>query len=261
MTGRSIPGLAEDTSAFVFASWLTAVRHPMVRMQFAMPLLFSAVFFLPAVMRPAGAADAIRTPSLLGVVGFMVVASFAAFLFNVFGTDPEGFQGLVLLPTPRRRYLLAKNLAFLPIVATLFAVFAFLGLLVFETNATLIALSALQLLQIYVSLCIVGNFLSILLPFRVRKDAMNLGSMKPRSFLTGLVTLATLPLLMLPSGVTLLAHSALGGAAGRVPIGPALAAGFLAITLAAYAALLGPAGRLLEAREQQILTELRGDRE
>ena len=62
--------------------------------------------------------------SMIGVVLFMILASFAVFLFNVFGTDPEGFQALVLLPTPRKRYLLGKNLAFFPIVGTLFALFA-----------------------------------------------------------------------------------------------------------------------------------------
>ncbi|MDX9974786.1 MAG: hypothetical protein RBU21_17500, partial [FCB group bacterium] len=162
LTSRGVPGLSDDTSAVVYASWLTAVRHPTVRMQIVMPFIFGTVFMLPLLMNKGHSSHLMQGNSMIGLVLFMVLASFAVFLFNVFGTDPEGFQALVLLPTPRKRYLLGKNLAFLPIVGLLFGLFAGIAAALMRPEPAILGLFVLQFFQIYLSLCIVGNFLSIL---------------------------------------------------------------------------------------------------
>jgi len=262
LTGRPLAGLADDTAAYALASWLTALRHPTVRMQLIMPFVFGVIFMLPVILNPASPGP-FGGSSAFGLIAFMVLASFSMFLFNAFGTDPEGFQALVLLPTPRHRYLIGKNLAYFPIVGLLYAVFAGISLVLFAAKPMLIAIGTIHFLQIYLSLCLLGNFLSIYFPYRMRKDSMNAAGRKPAAFLTGLISLFAIPALMIPSGITVLVHTMLGAVPGftRIPVGLLMAMAFFVLTATAYGLTLRPAGRLLQAREQQILATLQKDRD
>src|SRR5690606_32796620 len=147
------------TSALTYATVLSLLRHPNIRLQLLMPFFFAVVFFLPATL---GASDDGPAPSfIIGFFVYMVMANAALITANVFGADPEGFQALVLLPTERKRYLIAKNLALLPPIAAQLLLFTTAGLFLYRPNVITTAILPLQFAQIYATVCVAGNIMSI----------------------------------------------------------------------------------------------------
>jgi ABC-2 type transport system permease protein len=260
-TARALPFAGDDTAALVYASIVSSLRHPRVRVQLFMPLLAGVLVMLPLLLDP-------DMPAQVGgffvpFLGYIVFISAAVFLFNQFGGDPEGFQALVLLPTPRYKYLLGKNLAAFPLVAVHFVLLMTFACYLARPAVSLVAVMTLQFVQAFLSLCVVGNVLSLYFPYRMRKDSMNASSTKPAVFLSAAVSLFAVPPMLAPSVVAVTADWAgreiLRG--GYAVLGLVLAAVFLGLTAVIYIATLPAAGRLLFARERNILNTLLKDKE
>ena len=192
------------------------------------------------------------------VVLFMPFLNFSTMLFNIFGVDPTGFRGLMLLPLPRYRTLLAKNLALAPFVcgigyAMLAVAVGFLGV-----PWTTAALLILLVPQVYLAYVISGNAASIVFPYRLSRDTMRSQGDRLVLFFMGIASLVLAVALCAPAGSLLLVHGV--GLAGWPSYAPppsyTLAVGLLLLTAGLYYVALRHAGDWLLAREQMILTKL-----
>ena len=262
-TCRRLPWLSDDASALTIAMFLGYARHPHIRLQLIMPICMGLVFGVYFSHRFDEEPDLMAMSWLPAVVIMWPFLNFAHFMFNVFGTDRNGFRGLILLPAWRDRYLMCKNLALFPFVGGLAFVFLIIGALLFRPTLILFLVSMLQVFQLYLLCCTLGNFISLWFPYAVSRDMMRRQRNQGLMFLVGLITMAILALVTLPTAACLMLDSF--AATWWDYEGPSLALlaslGLLGITALVYTTSLRYAGDLLLAREQRILEVLVRDRE
>ena len=254
---RDLPGLDEETSAMALASFTMLSRHPVVRMQLIAPFLVAAILFtlyvvrtdgfpnLPAIVRNAIPTAALAWPLLNGSV----------FFANIFGADGNGFRSLILLPTPRRKYILGKNIAHAALFGVPTVLFAILAFAVVrpEPLALLIALINAVYALLLISAC--GNLISLYMPFKISSDSMRGAGNNPKAVLGAFLFLFLLPLVL---GPPLLCAVIDGGLAHLYPgwwfpSGVLLAVVFAGLALLTYRKALVACERLLAAREPKIL--------
>lgn len=263
-TGKSIPFLENDTGALVLASWLTLVRHPRIRMQMLMPLLMPILFALPLALRNPSTEN-LSWVGDFAFAGAMLYTflSFSMFMCNHFGADQEGFQALVLLPTPRHKYFLAKNLALFPLVGVPYLILVAVVMYFLRPGVTAVATTLAQFVQLYFSFCLLGNYLSVYFPYRFQRASGQAARAKPGAFIGGLITMFALPVLMIPSGLCTLANtlSSEFAAFRYAPVGLIASLIVLFLTIWAYRSTIESTGNLLLAREQSILATLLKDKE
>jgi len=251
-----LPWIPEDTAALTLAQLRSMTRAPEVRMMLAMGLFMSV--FLPLVIFWSGGGRLHFSEAGKPFIGtgavVMVLFTLLQLVCNQFGCDRDGFRGMVLLPTPRDRLLLGKNLALLPLASAvallpLAAVSILAKLPMLVVVATLLQFAAALLI-----FCTIGNLSSIVAPFRVAQ-----GSLKPtkQSWQTTLVMLAVhflFPLaiapVFIPPALGMVART-LGWPAEPVSLIAAL--GLAGACGAVYWFTLRPLGRMLQRRETKIL--------
>ncbi len=252
-----LPWIPEDTAAVALAQFRSMTRAPEVRMILAMGLFMS--IFLPAIIFWRGGSTG-RFPEagkpFIGT-GAVVLVLYALLqlVCNQFGCDRDGFRGLVLLPTPRERLLLGKNLALLPLAAGI-ALVPLVAVSVFaKLSALVVMATVLQCAAAFLMFCTIGNLTSILMPYRIAA-----GSIKPtkQSWQTSLLMMMvalSFPLVISPVFIP----PALGFGVERLGWLPAAPVNLLAalVLLGAFAVAywftLHPLGRLLQRRETKIL--------
>jgi ABC-2 type transport system permease protein len=253
---RKLPWVPEDAAALAMAQLRSMSRAPEVRMMLAMGL-FMAIF-LPAMFFWRGDArlpEAVKPFMGTGAV-VMVLFMLLQLVCNQFGCDRDGFRGLVLLPTPRDRLLLGKNLALLPLAALVAVVPLVVVSVLGKLSILVVMTTVLQFAAAFLLFCTVGNLSSILVPYRVAP-----GSLKPtkQSWQTTLFMMAVhllFPLAIAPVFIP----PALGWAAERfvsltaAPVSFFAALVMLAVFAFLYAQTLRPLGRLLQRRETKILS-------
>ena len=252
---RQIPGISEEAAASALAFFRSLTRAPEVKMMlgtnFIMLLIFGTMIF---VKRSANISDNFRPFIATGAVVFMFL-SLSQLMYNLFGFDRGGFRQLVLLPTPRKQILLGKNLAFLPIVVGIGVIFLLLVKIVMGVSFVIVFAAGLQMLAAFLLLSMVGNLISVLVPYRVAA-----GSLKPTksSKKTGFLIFISrmfFPMLMVPIFIPP-AIGLLFSRVGWLPAAPVnlfFSAVLLAILAFFYCLSLGPLGELLQRREKEIL--------
>ncbi|HTI73194.1 MAG TPA: hypothetical protein VMF06_24685 [Candidatus Limnocylindria bacterium] len=226
-------------------------------------IMFASTFFLIVVLF---AVYFRRLPSFStgnGMMAFMLPAAVVMSLIgisqiflNQFGYDRHGFRSLVLLPTPRRLILLGKNLALFPLAAAIGVLFS-LGAAFVTGLGIMGAVAGLSLwLSGFVILSIYGNWLSILIPYRVNPGMLRKGNASLGQTLKHLVAMlgqvTALSPLALTTGVYFIV--------GRTPLAMVLWIITTLILLTGVVALywvtLPTMGEFLESREQAILNEV-----
>ncbi len=254
-TERQLPGVPEEAAAMALATLRSMSRAPEVKMALAMNIVFLLIFggtFL--FKRSRALEDAFKPFIATGMIAFMCF-SLVQLLFNQFGYDRAGFRALVLSPARRRWILLGKNLALLPVVLGLGGLLLLLVKFSVDVPALVILATALQLLGIFLALCLVGNLASMLAPYR-----MTPGSLKPTKMPAGTVFLTFLLHLLFPLIVAPAFLAPIGGgfmnlvgwlpaATGNLLISTLL----LALAGLCYYRFLPPLGELLQRREKRIL--------
>jgi len=252
---RQLPGIQEEAAASALAFFRCLTRAPEVKMMlatnFIMILIFGTMIF---VRRSANISDNVRPFIATGAVVFMFL-SLSQLMYNLFGFDRAGFRQLVLLPVPRKQILLGKNLAFLPFAAGIGVIFLVLVKIVMSVSFVIVIATGLQLLAAFLLLSMVGNLISVLVPYRVAA-----GSLKPTksSTKTGfLIFLSRMffPMIMAPIFFPP-AMGLLWSRVGWLPAAPVnllFSAALLALLTFFYRLSLGPLGELLQRREQKIL--------
>jgi phosphate starvation-inducible membrane PsiE len=264
LTLRPIPFVGGDTAAMALASFLVLRRHPVVRLSFISTLAFGVFLYVIASTSRS------NEPGIYGLAGssqlMWVLWPFLGFsniMFNHFGFDRGSFRALILLPSPRHRYLLAKNLALFPMVAGTAACFAAVGSQLMRPDPALLLLGALQILQLYLAMATAGNWMSLYFPYQVSNDPLRNRQKRPFLILVGFAGMLVLALLAIPAGLCLLLHN-MTFDWWHTPFfspGIALAAVLLLLSIPVYVWGLVRAGDVLLDREQKILELLIRDRD
>lgn len=266
LTARQWPGLDPDTAALASASFLSYLRHPNIRMMVLMPLCMGALFLFMFRSGIYGEAlpDTIFqsewTPIVIVVWPFF---NFSYVLFNIFGIDRESFRGLLLLPTPRYKILFAKHMGLFPFVGGLSLAFVSLGALLLDLSASITAISAMQVVQLFLLYAILGSFTSIYFPHAIGWGGLRNSNARVLTMCVGILSAALLGVLMLPTTVCLFIdrYAAAQWGYEGFSLGAITSAGLLGLTILGYRAAMGHMGDLLYLRETQMLDRLLRDRE
>lgn len=254
---RRLPAVPDEVTALTLAFFRSLTRAPEVKMALATNLIMLVVF--GAMFGVRGVTSTVTSESAKAFMatgaGAFTFLGLLQLMFNQFGFDREGFRALVLLPAPRKYFLLAKNLSFLPLgigIGCLFLV----TIEIFLRVPVLAALAAcLQLVTTFLVLCIAGNFLSVVLPYRIAA-----GSLKPTkapakrillTFASHLLFPVAMVPIFFPPALGLLSDSLGWWPAGLVNV--ILSLLLLALVLFCYRLSLDSLGHLLERKEKEIL--------
>ncbi len=252
-----LPWVPPDAGGLALASFRSMWRAPEMKLLLLSPLLMLMVF-CAALFGSRTSARALPPEFLTLIPTALIMFLFLGMtqlLLNQFGLDRNAFRSLVLLPTPRDRLLLGKNLAFAPYALVPAAlVLASLPLLIPVPLESCLA-GLIQLPSLYLIVCILGNVCSIGVPFRV-----NPGSMKPTKQSAGTMLLLAgihlgfplvcIPIFIPPAAELLARHF---GFPPLVPVNLLLSIPVLAAAILAYRATLPPLGRWLQRREKEVL--------
>ena len=253
---RDLPFVSPEVSALTLAFFRSQMRAPELRMvfasQFIMIVVFGSLFSRSSGLLSEAGLFAPIIPGIIMLTLFGLMQLFG----NQFGYDRQAFRCLVLLPTPRRSVLLAKNLAIVPASVLLIAVFL-IALAAFGMLNPLEVLGGAALwLSAYLLMCAYGNLLSIIIPFRVNPGALRQTPRDGKMMFQAMALQFATPVVLGPIWLPLAAYYI--GGKGPWAIG---AAAILIVAVVGVAALiywltLTPLARLLETRERAILEEV-----
>jgi ABC-2 type transport system permease protein len=252
---KQVPLVSEEVGVLSLATFRSFCRAPELKM---------ALFTNVAVVFGAAAVSLINVAKAPGEVAgvFMATGAVALTMFgllqlllNQFGYDREGFRALVLLPVRRRDVLLSKNLALAPFGLGL-GVALLLVLAVLMHLPLLAAFAAgLQLVAIFLLFNIVGNFFSILLPYRIASGSLKPAKPPPKTVLVILLTQLCFPFV-----ITVIFIPPLLGLLFKLWMDwsiPLVDAFFsillLGLAMLVYRWSLASLGEMLERREKDIL--------
>ncbi|GMW00780.1 MAG: hypothetical protein AMXMBFR84_19170 [Candidatus Hydrogenedentota bacterium] len=262
---RQIPLFGNDTSAMFLTSMLRNARTQQMQLAVVITTVLILMFAGFAMYRgfrpPEKLGGFLRSAPLIMMIYPMIAMQF--YSLNLFGTDHNGFRSLILLPTRRRKYFLARNLALLPFTYGQMAFGAIVCVSLLRTGFVSLVMALLMGLQLFVSLSIVGNLVSCYLPFRINTSGMGGAQTQPYiALLSALVFMLVFPFLLLPMGLVSVMDSAGRFIPGfeRWPLGLLASVGLLAATCGAYYASLGLYERILMEREPRILDALVKDK-
>ena len=231
------------------------LRAPEVKMSVATNILIFAILGAGMLLRSRDAISEQAQPFVAAAAVAVTFMGLAQLMFNHFGFDRNGFRAIVLLPSPRGHILLGKNLALLPVAAIVFAVCIGVVAVLGHLPAWVLLATGFEFAAAFLTLCVLGNLASILVPYRIAAGSLKPTKLKALTQLLIFLTHLFFPLAMLPvfapAGVGLL-----GDALWSLPF--ALTTTACAALLAMVAALvywqtLAPIGRLLQHREKAIL--------
>jgi len=253
-----LPGVPEQAAALALATFRSLLRAPEVKIAWGtsilVPLIVGASLLFhtgPGSLKiPEAAKPFVATGAVVFSV-FMLVQFFA----NQFGFDRDGFRALVLSPVDRRLILLGKNLACLPVGAGFGVLLVVLIALRLQLPPLVVVAAVLQLAALLLLAGMVGNVLSILVPYRIQQGTMKPTKMPGLAMVVLMLCHIFFPLAMAPVFVPPLAELAwqkLGWPAA-VPVNLILSVVLVALTALAYWQTLVPLGQLLQRRETKIL--------
>ncbi len=252
---RQPPAVPEQAAALALATFRSLLRAPEVKMAFGTAFLSMVVVGAIVFLRsPPHLSDLTKPFIATGVVSFSVFM-LVQFLANQFGLDRDGFRSLILSPVDRRLILLGKNLASLPAGATFGAVLLTLTSLWLHLSWLVYAAALFQLVTLLLLAGMVGNLLSILVPFRIQSGSLKPTKMPGLAMLVMMLCQMLFPVAMAPAFVPPLAELVWrqAGWPDGVPVNLILSVALAALALFAYWQTLGPLGRLLQRRETKIL--------
>jgi ABC-2 type transport system permease protein len=251
----NLPNVPEQASALALATLRSLLRAPEVKMawgaSFLVPVIVAvAIIFQSASFFPDSAKPFVATASTVFPL-FMLIQ----FMSNQFGFDRDGFRSLMLSSADRRLILFGKNLACLPAaIGPGFFLLAFITVPLRLSPETVVA-TLFQLVTLFLIIGVVGNLISILVPFRISPGTMR--PTKPRieivllMMVLQLFFMATISPVFLPALLEMLWRQ--GGLPGLVPVNLILSAVLCGTMVLVYWQTLGPLGRLLQKRETKIL--------
>ncbi|MEY2429276.1 MAG: type transport system permease protein [Verrucomicrobiota bacterium] len=255
---RHLPWLPDDTAALALATLRSLMRAPELKMAAVMPIVIGAMLMSVHFTNLKGPLPKALPPFAATGVAVLAVFSLGTTMANVFGLDRNGFRTLILLPTRRHHILLAKNLAFFPFTFTIALLLLVTLKILLHLSWILVLAGLLQVTCAFLLFCLMGNFASILVPYRLTQGSLKARQPKPIVFVAVAVSFLLLPVLslppMLPASLALLFSSQ--GWTPWLPVNLLSTLALLAAIGCLYWNLLPFQGRLLQRREQTILREV-----
>ena len=258
-----LPLIPEPAAIVALGTFRSMLRAPEVKMAWGTSFLVTVIIGASLLFRAAPKIPPAAKPFM--VTGAMAFSLFmlVQFLANQFGFDRQGFRAFVLSPVDRRLILLGKNLATWPVGATF-------GLLLLATISIWLRLPLLaavaavfQLVTLLLVGSLVGNLLSILVPFRVEAGSLKPTKMPALATLTMILCQLLFPLVMVPVFVPPLLEWLwqLAGWPVWVPVNLILSVLLATLTALLYWQTLEAYGRLLQRREIRILNIVTAEQE
>jgi ABC-2 type transport system permease protein len=252
---RRLPFLSEQAATVALCGFHNLVRAPEAKMMLIAPLIFGVMMLTSLLTKnlpkiPLGAEPYLMFGGL-GVVMFIAMT----LVSNSFGFDRHGFRSFVLMPVERRDLLIGKNASVVPFVAVMsvfeLATTAFIA----PVGIAGFIASVLQVVVLFLAICLVGNTVSILFPM-----PMSTGAGKPvqpnlKTVLAQMIAMSIVPLSLVPGAIAISLEFALlhFWNVRSVPV-------FLMVTIAEvagavwlYRNLIGEQAKMLAARETEIL--------
>lgn len=252
---RQLPGIPDEAAALALAFFRCLTRAPEVKMalatNFIMLLLFGTMFF---ARRISSLSDNLKLFVASGPIVFTLLGM-SHLMLNQFGFDRGGFRQLVLLPVPRRHILLGKNLSFLPIAVGFGLTFLVLVKIILGISFTIVLAAGLQLLATFMLLSIVGNLISILVPYRITPGSMKRTKTSAMTSFLIFISRLSFPVAMVPMFIPP-ATGLLMSRLGWLPAGPVILLSsmvLLGLLVFFYRLSLPGLGNMLLKREKQIL--------
>jgi len=249
---RNLPWLPDDTAALVLATFRSLTRAPEVKMALVMPLLMGVFVAVLRFGRARGAGALSDVLASFAVATVIVASVFmlAPLMSNVFGLDRNGFRGLVLLPAPREKILLAKNLAYFPFLAgvTLLTLMIMQWVLAMPWTTLLVGL-VLQIPTAFLLFCPIANLFSILLPFRLAEGTLKAQKPKALVFIAAFGVMLLTPVLLIPILIPPGLHLLFSETYPWLPVHLLAALPVFGGALWLYRSVLPAQGRLLQRRE------------
>jgi hypothetical protein len=245
----------EQAAALAVATFRSMLRAPEVKMAWGSSLLVTLVVGGSLLFRAAPKVPDIAKPFIATAGVVFSIFMLVQFLANQFGFDRDGFRALILSPADRRLILLGKNLACLPVGGGFGVLLLALMTVGLHLSASVFAATLFQLVALILLAGLVGNWLSILVPYRIQSGSMKPTKMPGLAMLVMIVCQMLFPLAMAPAFLPPLGELLWqkAGWPGLVPVNLILSVLLAALTALAYWQTLGPLGRLLQRRETKIL--------
>jgi len=258
-TARAIPGLGDDCAALTEAGMLNLVRTQAGQMMLLSPLLFLPMYWALS-STPAFGGGTTVLPLFIVVMPFLNATHI---LFNQFGMDQEAFRTLLLMPTPRSRILMAKNLAIAPFVLLVSLVLITFFIWWMELSLMVWGRYTLLSFLAFFVLATVGNYFSIALPSRISARRPGMGGGRLLTFFSSLIGMIFLSICV---ALSFFVSDWLGGQIpvlfGRVELGTLLVQGGFSLgAFLFWFFSLTWAGDFLQEQEQSLLARLLSERE
>jgi hypothetical protein len=252
---RNLPGLSEPAQAIALGGFRSFLRAPEAKMMLLSPAILVLVFGSLLLTRSGQLPDMVRPLMAFGGMG-VILFGMIQVAGNQFGFDRSGFRVFVLCAAPRRDILLGKNLALAPLALGLGLVMLVLLQLLYPLRLGDFLATLPQLISMYLVFCVLTNWLSILAPMHVPAGSFKPPNPKLVPLFMQMACIFLLPVamapLLIPLGVEV-ALEELGWVRG-LPVCLVLSLLECLVVVYVYRLLLPVQGRVLQAREQKILT-------
>jgi hypothetical protein len=256
---RQVPWVSEQTSAVAISSLLGFIRAPESKMLLLAPAMFCVMFIggtsiykVPAI--PVGL-QPFAMQAGVGLLAFMLVLMAC----NVFGMDRAAFRSYVLMPICRRKILIGKNLAVIPVFLLMVGMVGFSVVYLTPISFLHCIAGLLQSAIVFLGISCLGNWISILFPIAMPIS----GSGKPmqvnlKAGLAQMVAMWTAPLIIVPGAIAIGIEAAIQHYL-HWPIHPiylVFSAVELVIAFRLYLRLIDYQAKLLQSREPNLIALL-----
>jgi ABC-2 type transport system permease protein len=251
---RVLPRVSEYASAVATAGFRSLIRAPEVKMMLLMPIILAGVCG-SMILNFQGTVPERARPPIASAAALLALLSSVQFIGNQFGFDRNGFRAYVLCPAPRREILLGKNLAMAPFALGPAVLLIIAIECVFPMRMDHLLGVFVQLLSMFLLLCLVANRMSIAAPMAIHSGSFRPSRVKIGPALLQLAFFMIFPFVLIPTMIPLGADVLLAEFSGTDgwPIGLALSVAMFALVLWLYRRALAWEGELLSRDEHAIL--------
>jgi ABC-2 type transport system permease protein len=250
-----LPAVPEQAAALALATFRGWLRAPEVKMAWGTSFFVTIIAVGSSLYRGTPKMPEAAKPFIATGAAVFSIFLLVQFFTNQFGFDRDGFRALILSPVERRLILLGKNIACVPVGAGFGVVLLSLICVRLHLSPLTFVAGLLQLAALLMLAGLIGNVLSIMMPYRIQSGTMKPTKLPGLAMLVLMLCQMTFPIAMAPAFLPPLAEL-LWQSAGwskMVPINLILSATLAGVVALAYWQTLGPLGHLLQRRETKIL--------
>jgi ABC-2 type transport system permease protein len=254
MVERNLRFFSPEVAAVAWATLRSHLRAPEIKMALFGQVVMTVVFTI-LIFRPGRGGPGFFESGAGALFAMLVLMGSAQVLFNQFGFDRDGFRSHILAPIARKDLLLGKTLAAFPLVAGTGFFMLVMGLVLRFLTPPAFVSATLTLAAGYFLFSVLGNWLSIIAPYKIAAGSLKPTKVPPRVSLILFGGLLLSPVagavMFLPTLVEILFRPLLPSLAPYLNM--TASALLLGVAIAWYVATGPSLGRLLERREKDVL--------